>query len=45
MTLWFDDKEEHEVYISHTKVTLPYNEKEYEKYGFLTKEKLKKQKQ
>lgn len=30
MTLWFDDNEEHEVYISHTKVTLPSNKKDYE---------------
>ena len=30
LTLWFDDKEEHEVYVSHTKVTLPYNDKDYE---------------
>lgn len=30
MILWFDDNEEHEVYISHTKVTLPYNKKDYE---------------
>ena len=30
MTLWFDDNEEHEVYISHTKVILPYNNKDYE---------------
>ena len=30
MTLWFDDNEEYEVYISHTKVTLPYNKKDYE---------------
>ena len=30
MTLWFDDNEEHEVYISHTKVTLPHNKKDYE---------------
>ena len=30
MTLWFDDKEEHEVYVSHTKVTLPANKKDYE---------------
>lgn len=30
MTLWFDDKEEHEVSISHTKVVLPANKKEYE---------------
>ena len=30
IALWFDDKEEHEVYISHTRVTLPYNNKEYE---------------
>lgn len=30
MELWFDDNEIHEVYVSHTKVTLPYNKKEYE---------------
>ena len=30
MTLWFDDNEEYEVYISHTKVTLPHNVKDYE---------------
>ena len=30
MTLWFDDGEEHEVSISHTKVVLPANKKEYE---------------
>lgn len=30
MTLWFDDNEEYDVYISHTKVTLPYNKKDYE---------------
>lgn len=30
MTLWFDDDEKREVYISHTKVTLPYNKKDYE---------------
>ena len=30
MILWFNDNEEHEVYISHTKVTLPYNKKDYE---------------
>ncbi len=30
MTLWFDDNEEHDVYISHTKVTLPFNKKNYE---------------
>ena len=30
MTLWFDDNEEHDVYISHTKVRLPYNKKDYE---------------
>ena len=30
MTLWFDDNEEYEVYISHTKVTLPHNGKVYE---------------
>ena len=30
MELWFDDNEVHEVYVSHTRVTLPYNNKEYE---------------
>jgi len=30
MVLWFDDKEEHEVSVSHTKVVLPFNKKEYE---------------
>lgn len=30
MTLWFDDNETHDVYVSHTKVTLPYNNKDYE---------------
>ena len=30
MTIWFDDNEEYEVYISHTKVTLPHNGKDYE---------------
>ena len=30
ITLWFDDNEEYEVYISHTKVTLPHNGKDYE---------------
>lgn len=30
MELWFDDNETYEVYVSHTKVTLPYNKKEYE---------------
>ena len=30
MTLWFDDEDEYEVYISHTRVTLPYNNKDYE---------------
>ena len=30
MTLWVDDNEEYEVYISHTKVTLPHNGKDYE---------------
>ena len=30
MELWFDDNESHEVYVSHTKVTLPYNKKDYE---------------
>lgn len=30
MELWFDNNEKHEVYISHTKVTLPYNKKDYE---------------
>ena len=30
MKLLFDDNEEYEVSISHTKVTLPYNQKDYE---------------
>ena len=30
MELWFDDNEVHEVYVSHTRVTLPYNKKDYE---------------
>lgn len=30
MNLWFDDKEEHEISVSHTKVVLPYNNREYE---------------
>jgi len=30
MVLWFVDKEEHEVSVSHTKVVLPFNKKEYE---------------
>ena len=30
ITLWFDDNEEHEVYVSHTRVILPHNNKEYE---------------
>ena len=30
MTLWFDDNKEHDIYVSHTKVTLPYNMKDYE---------------
>ena len=30
MELWFDDNEVHEVYVSHTKVKLPSNNKEYE---------------
>lgn len=30
MVLWFDDKEEYEVSVSHTKVVLPFNKKEYE---------------
>ena len=30
MELWFDDNEKHEVAVSHTRVTLPYNKKEYE---------------
>lgn len=30
MELWFDDNEVHEVYVSHTRVTLPYNNKDYE---------------
>ena len=25
MTLWFDNQDEYEVYISHTKIKLPYN--------------------
>ena len=30
MELWFDDDEKYEVYVSHTRVTLPYNKKDYE---------------
>ena len=30
MEVWFDDNEKHEVAVSHTRVTLPYNKKEYE---------------
>lgn len=30
MTLWFDDNEKHDVYVSHTKVVLPFNNKDYE---------------
>ena len=30
MTLWFDDNEEHDVYVYHTKVKLPFNKKKYE---------------
>lgn len=30
MELWFDDNEIHEVSVSHTKVSLPYNKKDYE---------------
>jgi hypothetical protein len=30
MTLWFDANEEHDVYISHIKVTLPYSKKDYQ---------------
>ena len=30
MELWFDDNEKYEVYVSHTRVVLPYNKKEYE---------------
>ena len=30
MTLLFDDNEVREVYVSHTKVTLPYNKSDYE---------------
>ncbi len=30
MELWFDDKDVHEVYVSHTRVTLPFNKKDYE---------------
>ena len=30
MILWFDDKDEHEISVSHTKVILPCNKKEYE---------------
>lgn len=30
ITLWFDDNKEYDVYVSHTKVTLPSNNKDYE---------------
>lgn len=30
MELWFDDNDKYEIYVSHTKVVLPYNNKEYE---------------
>lgn len=30
MELWFDDNDRKEVYVSHTRVTLPYNKKNYE---------------
>lgn len=30
MELWFDDNEKHTVYVSHTKVTLPCNKRDYE---------------
>ena len=30
MVLWFDDNTEKEISVSHTKVTLPYNKKDYE---------------
>lgn len=30
MILWFDDNTEKEISVSHTKVTLPYNKKDYE---------------
>lgn len=30
MALWFDDNETRDVYVSHTKVTLPSNNKDYE---------------
>lgn len=30
MELWFDDNDVHEVYVSHTKVILPYNKRDYE---------------
>ena len=30
MTFWFVNNEEYEVYISHTKVALPYNKKDCE---------------
>ena len=29
MELWFDNKEKYEVYISHTRTVLPYNNREY----------------
>lgn len=30
MELWFDDNDKYEVAVSHTKVTLPYNKRDYE---------------
>lgn len=30
MKLWFDDNDEYELALSHTKVTLPYNKRDYE---------------
>ena len=30
MNLWFDDNDEYDVAVSHTKVTLPYNKRDYE---------------
>ena len=30
MELWFDDNDKYEIYVSHTRVTLPYNKKDYE---------------
>ena len=30
MELWFDDNDKYEIYVSHTRVVLPYNKKEYQ---------------